>query len=84
VVLYVLPGEQGLRAGFVSGRSVGDAVRRNRARRVLREAWRAVAPRARGGFDVVFVARPEIQGARTQDVAEDIERALGAAGVIVS
>ena len=40
VLLYVLPGESGPRAGFVCGRGVGNAVGRNRARRLLREAWR--------------------------------------------
>ena len=56
------------------------AVVRNRGRRLLREAWRSVQARARG-FDVVFVARPEIQGAKTPDVIVDMDRALQAAGV---
>ncbi len=57
-------------------------MRRNRARRVLREAWRAVAPRAREGHLVVLVARPEIVGAGTNDLIEEVAGLLSRAGVI--
>ena len=83
VVLYVRPSEGTTRVAFVSSRRAGDAVDRNRARRLLREAWRALVPRIREGYDVVVMARPEIRGAKMQDVAEDLARALLGAGVIV-
>jgi ribonuclease P protein component len=81
MVVYVMPGEQGFRAGFVCGRRVGGAVARNRARRLLKEAWRASAPLVQDGFDIVFVARPDIRGARTQDVIADMTRMLTEAGM---
>ena len=84
MVLYVLPGEGQVRAGFVSSRRVGGAVVRNRARRQMKEAWRSVASSTGGAFDLVFAARPEIREARTQDVIEDMQRSLGRAGVIPS
>ncbi|HEY3210487.1 MAG TPA: ribonuclease P protein component [Actinomycetota bacterium] len=82
VVVYVLPSEDWTRVGFVTSRNVGGAVARNRARRLLREAWRGLAPRIRRNYDVVAVARSDIRGAKMQDVMADMERALGAAGVI--
>jgi len=82
VVLYVLATGGPTRTGFVVGRSVGGAVDRNRARRILREAWRVLAPRIGEGYDVVFVARPEIEGAKTQDLVEDIARAFRARGMM--
>jgi ribonuclease P protein component len=82
VVVYVLPSEGGTRVGFVSSRSVGGAVARNRARRLLREAWRELAPRIRRNHDVVALARPEVRGAKMQDVKSDMERALIAAGIV--
>ncbi len=82
VIVYVLPSEDWTRVGFVSSRSVGGAVARNRARRLLREAWRELAPRIRHNYHVVAVARADIRGAKMQDVKADMERALDAAGVI--
>jgi len=54
-----LPGEIGI--GFTASRRVGKAVARNRARRRLIEAARAVLPGpARPGFNYVIVARPAV------------------------
>lgn len=59
LVLFVLFDDTLLRrAGFVAGRKVGDAVRRNRARRRLREAFRRLKPAmAQTGAWMVFVAK---------------------------
>ncbi len=48
------------RYGFIASRRLGNAVMRNRARRVLREVVRQAAPRLKTGFDIAFVARNEI------------------------
>ena len=82
MVVYVLPTSGLTRAAFVCGRKVGGAVERNRARRILREAWRSLAGTVRSGHDVVFVARPEIGGARTEEMVERMARALSALGVM--
>ncbi len=76
MVLYLLPSDGGTRAAFVCGRRIGSAVARNRARRLLREAWRSLAPGLQGGFDIVFVARTDIKGARVQEVVADMSAAL--------
>jgi ribonuclease P protein component len=80
-VVYVLPGD-GTRAAFVCGRRVGSSVHRNRARRIMREAWKAVSQELLGDHDVVFVAQPEIRGCRTGDVVSDVRKLLASAGVI--
>jgi ribonuclease P protein component len=82
MIVYVLPSEDWTRVGFVSSRNVGSAIARNRARRLLREAWRVLAPRIKGNYDVVAVARSEIRGAKMQDVVSDMERALMVARLI--
>jgi ribonuclease P protein component len=47
--------------GFTASRRLGNAVARNRARRRLRAAARALLPgAARPGYDYVIVARPAI------------------------
>ncbi len=72
--MFVAPGSGGF--AVVAARRVGGAVERNRARRILRTAWREVAPRAGDGNDVVLVAREAIRGAKTQDLVAEMTRLL--------
>src|SRR2546422_10348804 len=76
MVLYVLPGEGQVRAGFVSGRRVGGAVVRNRARRRMKEAWRVLSPPTAGGFDGVFVARPDRRRGTLPGGRSDVRRVV--------
>lgn len=80
MVAFVAPGRG--EVAFVAGRRVGGAVVRNRARRVVRAAWRDLAPQARKGFDVAWVARGTIRGAKTQDLVPEMEALLKRAQVI--
>lgn len=58
VSLSVAPNTLGHnRYGFVVSRRQGNAVARNRARRLMREAVRRSHGRLRAGFDLVIVAR---------------------------
>lgn len=74
VVLFVAPGSGG--TAVVAARKVGTAVERNRARRILRAAWREVAPTLEKGYDVVLVARQGIRGAKTQDLVAEMTELL--------
>lgn len=78
----VEPGE--FRVGVVASRKVGGAVKRNRARRLLRETARHLAPRwHHESLWIVFVAREAINGHSAHDVCGDIEQTLIASGVFV-
>jgi ribonuclease P protein component len=48
------------RFGLSTGRKLGGAVVRNRVRRRLREALRAMAPSFQPGWDVLIIVRPAI------------------------
>lgn len=80
MVAFVAPGRG--EVAFVAARKVGGAVVRNRARRIMRAAWREVAPRVRDVYDVVWVARGSIRGAKTQDLVPEMERLLRRARVM--
>lgn len=67
----------GVRIGVVSSRKVGGAVKRNRARRLLREAARSLVPRWHNrSLWVVFVARESINERSAGEVHDEIARAL--------
>jgi len=69
-----------IRAGFTASKKVGNAVARNRAKRRLRAAARALIPaHGRPGWDYVLVARPGATVVRDfADLLRDLETALRA------
>jgi len=61
VVLVVLPDEAGkLRFGITAGRSVGGAVQRNRAKRLLRSVVRPLLQQVNPGWSAILIARQPI------------------------
>ncbi len=78
VILFVAPGSG--QAAVVAARRIGGAVQRNRARRILRAAWRQVAPHP-DDRDVVLVAREAIRGATTQDLVTEMTELLHRRGL---
>ena len=58
------------RVGITATKKVGGAVQRNRAKRLIRAAWREVEQKAPAGWDYVFVARGRTTGAKMQQVRD--------------
>jgi ribonuclease P protein component len=88
VVFYhpVRSGEAGdaeVRIGVVASKRVGNAVRRNRAKRLLRVASRHVTGRLnKRNIWVVLVAKSTITEHSSRDVNNDLERGLNRAGLL--
>lgn len=74
--------DQPTRAAFVAGRRIGTAVRRNRARRRLREAYRLLAHELAPGADVVLVAREDTAEINFGHLQAAIREALAAEGLL--
>ena len=78
--LNALPNDLGFaRLGMsVSTRTVGNAVRRNRVRRIIREVFRARRP-ALPALDLVVTSRPAARAAVPSDIVDSLERLFGQA-----
>jgi ribonuclease P protein component len=69
------------RAGFAVGRQIQGAVRRNRARRRLREAYRAARDVAPAAVDLVVIGRAAVLTASLATVIGDMREAFLAMGL---
>jgi ribonuclease P protein component len=66
------------RVGFVVSKAVGNAVTRNRTKRVLRHLVADRLPRIPAGCDLVVRATPAAADATTPELAADLDRTLDA------
>lgn len=68
------------RIGIVTGKKVGNAVKRSRARRVIREAFRLIEPllreKAQKRYDFIFVARAKTPTMKSTQVYRQMENRL--------
>jgi ribonuclease P protein component len=67
------------RFGIVASKRIGNAVARNRVRRLISEAVRAQCDLVSPGWDVVLIARKGILGADYWAVEHSVSQLLGQA-----
>lgn len=83
LVTYVFRKRQGgVRIGITTGKKVGNAVARSRARRVIRAAWLALAPQVSGHADLIFVARGRTPLCKSTEIEKILRGQLRAAGLL--
>ena len=58
LVVYVFKNKWKLsRYGITTSKKIGCAVKRNRARRIIKQAFRELSKQVKPGYDLIFVAR---------------------------
>lgn len=85
LVTYCMRNHAGeCRIGITTGKKVGNAVQRNRARRVITAAYRELIPFIEGGYDLVFVARSKTPYVKSTDLKKILYKQLSELGAIKS
>jgi ribonuclease P protein component len=83
VVLYVLKSDASLiRAGVSAGLAVGNAVQRNRAKRLLRAAMNDLLPHTAPGSDLLLIARSPLPASDFQQTRMALSNLLKRAGLL--
>ncbi|BED91811.1 MAG: ribonuclease P protein component [Candidatus Improbicoccus pseudotrichonymphae] len=68
------------RVGIVTNKKIGCAVERNRARRVIKNAYLNICKKLVNGIDLVFIARSKILDYKTGDVQKEMFFSIKNAG----
>ncbi len=78
LTVFAAPNADGIsRLGIVASKKLGDAVRRNRAKRLVREVFRrADHPHGRPGLDIVVIPRRELFDATYSSLESDFGAVL--------
>lgn len=77
LITYVLKNRKSCtRYGITTSKKVGNAVMRNRARRVIRAAARQALEGVPKGYDIVFVARAATPAAKSQEIYAVMKKQL--------
>ncbi|MGB8212410.1 MAG: ribonuclease P protein component [Anaerolineales bacterium] len=83
VVLYALKSDQvNVRVGVSAGLAVGNAVKRNRAKRLLRAAMNGLLPQTVPGSDLLLIARSSLPESDLQQTRMALSNLLHRAGLL--
>jgi len=85
VVLIVQPSDQPkICVGVAAGKTVGVAVRRNRAKRLLRAAMQRLLPDIAAGSDILLIARQPLPASTLDETRAALQSLLRRAGLLAS
>ncbi len=83
LVVYYSKNRAGIcRIGITTSKKIGNAVERNRSRRVIREAFRKVCPDIDPCYDIVMVARSKTKYLKSTRIEEVMKRIFEDEGML--
>ena len=84
VVLIFQPNDQKeIRVGITAGKSIGNAVKRNRAKRILNAAMDKLIPEIQPGHDIVLLARRAANQCKSTELQQTLNYLLDKAGILL-
>lgn len=83
LVTYAMKNRSGCcRIGITTSKKIGNAVERNRSRRVIRAAFSELEAKINGSYDFVFVARSKTSKVKMQEVLSAMTKHFAEMGII--
>lgn len=64
------------RFGISVSKKIGTAVKRNRAKRIIRAAYAPLEDKLKKGYLVIVTAKPEIDGKKSNDIQNELRYAF--------
>lgn len=61
------------RTAFLASKKVGKSVKRNKARRRMKESFREIEKKMKIGYDIIIIARNTINDAKYKDIKKSME-----------
>ena len=85
LVVYTMKNRVGIcRVGITTSKKIGNAVERNRSRRIIRAAYQSIFNRytLKGNYDIIFVARGKTKYLKSTQVEKAMLEAMTELGLV--
>ena len=83
-VVYILPAEENthFRVGLSVGKKIGNAVARNKVKRLMRTSLHDLRDSIKPSYNIVLIARPKVVDLSLDEVKNNIEHVFKLANII--